>query len=144
MFGDDHVRGELSRYPVELGDSAAMFDQRRAPTDDRLCRPREGGPNVGKVRRQDTTGGPSPLSASLRAEFLGRPPASGVLCRGLRPHPPGHVAPCDVDPPDIAKAYCAKHDINGLVQDLVEGLLRDRPETKPKEHFAHLLRMQAL
>lgn len=42
------------------------------------------------------------------------------------------------------EAYCAKHDINGLVQDLVEGLLRDRPETKPKEHFAHLLRMQVL
>merc|ERR1719234_2118770 len=31
-----------------------------------------------------------------------------------------------------------------MVQELVEGLLRDRPETKPKEHFAHLLRMQLL
>lgn len=41
-------------------------------------------------------------------------------------------------------AYCKKHDVNTLVQGLVEGLLRDRPETRPKEHFAHLLRMQLL
>lgn len=40
--------------------------------------------------------------------------------------------------------YCRKQNIDRLVKDLVEGLLRDRPETKPKEHFAHLLRMQLL
>jgi len=42
------------------------------------------------------------------------------------------------------ESYCKQHQINELVEELVEGLLRDRPETKPKEHFAHLLRMQML
>jgi len=40
--------------------------------------------------------------------------------------------------------YCKQHKIHEMVEELVEGLLRDRPETKPKEHFAHLLRMQIL
>lgn len=42
------------------------------------------------------------------------------------------------------EAYSKKYDIDGLVGDLIDGLLRDRPETQPKEHFAHLLRMEQL
>eukprot|EP00933_Yihiella_yeosuensis_P008371 TRINITY_DN11378_c2_g2_i1.p1 TRINITY_DN11378_c2_g2~~TRINITY_DN11378_c2_g2_i1.p1 ORF type:complete len:467 (+),score=109.81 TRINITY_DN11378_c2_g2_i1:190-1590(+) len=43
------------------------------------------------------------------------------------------------------EAYCAEHKVEDLVQDLVEGLLRDRPETgTAKEHFAHMLRLQVM
>lgn len=45
---------------------------------------------------------------------------------------------------DSIEAYCKQHGVDTLIQELVEGLLRDRPTTKPKEHFAHLLRMQLL
>jgi len=45
---------------------------------------------------------------------------------------------------DSIEAYCKQHDVEALVRDLVEALLRDRPTAKPKEHFAHLLRMQLL
>mmetsp|Transcript_80659 Transcript_80659/g.202943 ORF Transcript_80659/g.202943 Transcript_80659/m.202943 type:complete len:470 (-) Transcript_80659:223-1632(-) len=56
------------------------------------------------------------------------------------------VSPDAVESEEVGaiEAYCKKHNVDGLVQELVEGLLRDRPETKPKEHFAHLLRMSLL
>jgi len=53
-------------------------------------------------------------------------------------------AQVESDEKELIQAYCKENRIDELVQDLVEGLLRDRPETKPKEHFAHLLRMQLL
>lgn len=45
---------------------------------------------------------------------------------------------------DSCEAYIRKHDIDGLVRTLTEKLLQARPATHPKEHFAHLLRMDAL
>lgn len=40
--------------------------------------------------------------------------------------------------------YCKKHDIEELVRNLVEGLLTAKPEVRPKEHFAHILRLEQL
>lgn len=42
------------------------------------------------------------------------------------------------------QAYIKKHDIEDLVQKLVEGLLKDRPEVRPKEHWAHMLRVEKM
>jgi adenylate cyclase len=44
----------------------------------------------------------------------------------------------------LLQNYIKKHDIEDLVQMLVEGLLKDRPEVRPKEHWAHMLRVEQL
>mmetsp|Transcript_67277 Transcript_67277/g.161266 ORF Transcript_67277/g.161266 Transcript_67277/m.161266 type:complete len:470 (-) Transcript_67277:191-1600(-) len=41
-------------------------------------------------------------------------------------------------------AYLEKHKIEDLIQEMVEGLLRDKPDVKPKEHWARMLRMEKL
>jgi len=40
--------------------------------------------------------------------------------------------------------YVEKHDIEELVRMLVEGLLKAKPEVRPKEHWAHMLRLEQL
>mmetsp|Transcript_149793 Transcript_149793/g.276322 ORF Transcript_149793/g.276322 Transcript_149793/m.276322 type:complete len:488 (-) Transcript_149793:114-1577(-) len=45
---------------------------------------------------------------------------------------------------DALQAYIKKHNIEDLVQRLVEGLLRDKPEVRPKEHWAHMLRIDKI
>jgi adenylate cyclase len=45
---------------------------------------------------------------------------------------------------DAIKDYCQKHNVASMVQGLVDGLLSDRPQSKPKEHFVHMLRLQLL
>jgi len=40
--------------------------------------------------------------------------------------------------------YCKKHDIESLVRNLVEGLLKAKPEVRPNEHFAHMLRLEQI
>ncbi|CAE8709985.1 unnamed protein product, partial [Polarella glacialis] len=42
------------------------------------------------------------------------------------------------------EAYCQEHQIDGLLQELVEGLLRDRPKTTAKVHFAHIIRLKLM
>eukprot|EP00931_Biecheleriopsis_adriatica_P059789 TRINITY_DN35841_c0_g1_i1.p1 TRINITY_DN35841_c0_g1~~TRINITY_DN35841_c0_g1_i1.p1 ORF type:complete len:461 (-),score=109.59 TRINITY_DN35841_c0_g1_i1:242-1624(-) len=42
------------------------------------------------------------------------------------------------------EAYCKKHNITDLVQSLVDPYLQERPKMKPKEFFAHTLRMNML
>lgn len=42
------------------------------------------------------------------------------------------------------EAYCQQHGLKDLVQGLVDGLLTERPEVRPKEHFVHMLRLQLL
>jgi len=54
------------------------------------------------------------------------------------------AAAVELEEKDSIEAYCREHSVDALVQGLVEGLLRDRPTTSPKEHFAHLLRMQLI
>lgn len=54
------------------------------------------------------------------------------------------VDPETADEEAQIEAYMKQHDINGLIDELVEGFLSDRPETQPKEHFAHMLRMQLM
>lgn len=40
--------------------------------------------------------------------------------------------------------YLKKHDIEELVRTLVEGLLRAKPDVQPKEHWAHMLRVEKI
>lgn len=40
--------------------------------------------------------------------------------------------------------YLKKYDIEELVRTLVEGLLRSKPQVRPKEHWAHMLRVEKL
>jgi adenylate cyclase len=40
--------------------------------------------------------------------------------------------------------YCNKHDLDGIIRMLVEGLLKAKPEVRPKEHFAHILRLEQI
>lgn len=55
-----------------------------------------------------------------------------------------NAAKIETEERETIQAYCKRHGIEELVQDLVEQLLRDRPDVKPKEHFAHLLRLRIL
>lgn len=40
--------------------------------------------------------------------------------------------------------YIQKHDINSLMESMLESLLRTKPQVRPKEHWAHVLRMEML
>jgi len=42
------------------------------------------------------------------------------------------------------QAYMKTHNIEDMVQSLVEGLLKDKPKTRPKEHWAHMLRLEKI
>jgi len=45
---------------------------------------------------------------------------------------------------DRLQAYMKKHNVEDLIQTLVEGLLKDKPEGRPEEHWAHMLRMDRI
>lgn len=44
----------------------------------------------------------------------------------------------------LLQAYLKKHDIEDIIRNLVEGLLTAKPEVRPKEHWAHMLRLDKL
>jgi len=45
---------------------------------------------------------------------------------------------------DRLTAYMQKHGVEDIIQKLVEGLLKDKPETSPQEHWAHMLRLEQI
>lgn len=52
--------------------------------------------------------------------------------------------PVEAEEAAALEVYMKQHDIEDIVQGLVEGLLRERPDVRPKEHWAHMLRMEKL
>jgi GAF domain-containing protein len=54
------------------------------------------------------------------------------------------VAEFDVQKQEALKAYIDEYGIDSIIKKLIESLLRHTPSVTPKEHWAHVLRMEKL